>query len=112
MAHEVELWRHRKATIGTAGTIRLDGDGIMCRHAEITVEQDGLQTGAVVLRALDGPVSVECCGRKAVVTSDWRLADGDVILIGRRRLRYRDLGSPSVASPLASEKKEVVPWML
>jgi hypothetical protein len=112
MTREVELWRYRKVVIGTAGTIQVDGDWIMPQHAEITVGQDGLQTGVMVLRALEGPVWVDRHGHKAAVTSDWQLADGDVILIGSRRLRYRDLGSPPGAMRSASEEKEVVPWMV
>ena len=112
MAREVELWRHRKVTIGTTGAIQLSGDGILPRHAQITAEQDGLETSAAMLRPLEGPVSVERYGRRALIVTDWQLADGDVIIVGGRRLKYRNLGSPSGATRRASGEKEVARWML
>lgn len=111
MTREVELWRHRRATIGTAGNIQLSGDGIMPRHAEITAAQDGLETSAAVLRPLEGRVLVERYGRRALIVTHWQLADGDVIIIGCRRLKYRNLGSPSGGTRRASGKKEIAPWI-
>jgi hypothetical protein len=110
MSRGIDLSTLRLAVIGSAGTIRLAGEGVMPRHAEITV-QESLEVAVSMLRPLDGPVSVERRGRTHPVSPAWRLADGDVIVVGPHRLTYRDLGRPYDTEARSSDT-EVVSWLL
>jgi hypothetical protein len=111
MSRGIDLSTLRSAVIGSAGTIRLAGEGVMPRHAEIAV-QESPEVVASMLRPLDGPVSVERRGRRHPVGTAWRLADGDVIIVGPHRLTYRDLGSPMETSLDDVHIQEVVSWLL
>lgn len=107
----VELGRHCDVIIGSAGTVKLSGEGVMPRHAAITAVKEGAGEVHALLRAVQGPVFVERRGRRQAVTTPRRLADGDVIIVGLDRLTYRDLGSPRAAQA-QSQDGEVVPWLL
>jgi hypothetical protein len=111
MSRGIDLSTLRSAVIGSAGTIRLAGEGVMARHAEITV-QESPDVVVSMLRPLDGPVSAERRGRRHPVGAAWRLADGDVIIVGRHRLIYRDLGSPMETSLGDEDVQEIVSWLL
>lgn len=110
MTRIVELTNRRRATLGAAGTIRLAGEGIERRHAEITV-YDSAGESITAIRPLEGSVSVERRGTSWAVTAHWPLADGDIVIVGPHRLTYRDLGSPYRAlNP--SQTAEVISWLL
>jgi hypothetical protein len=103
---ELSNWR-RRMIIGTAGHARLGGDGIARRHAEIVLHVDGGGEPAQILRPREGPVSVERHGQRLTVLREWRLADGDVIVIGDRRIVYRNLTS----RPAAGVRKGGIAWV-
>ena len=111
MTRAIELANLRKATVGTAGSVRLAGEGVMPRHAEITVYESAAEVITAV-RPLDGPIAVARRGRMLRVTAPWPLADGDVIVVGPHRLTYRDLGSPMAATSGEARAQEVVSWLL
>ncbi len=78
-----------RATIGTRGDIRITGDGVLPRHAEMWAVSDG----SVWLRSTGGEVWVERRGLRELVARPIRLADGDVILVGDQRLKYGNLSA-------------------
>lgn len=105
---ELDLSRFgARIVVGAGGDLRLQGNGVMRRHAEIVLARNGGEDSLQVLRPLQGAVWVERRGRRAAVTADWVLADGDVIVIGDRRLRYRNLVRP----PDRPQKTRRVSWL-
>lgn len=110
MVKRLKLMGLRRAVIGSAGSIRVSGDGVLSRHAEITAFPSDGET-ITAIRPLDGPLSVERNGRTGRVTTPWPLADGDVILVGPHKLTYRDLGN--ALQPFEKTgQQEVVSWLL
>lgn len=94
MRREIDLSRFRSpATIGTEGDVVVTGDGVLPRHAVLRIERDDAGEPGVSIEPLRGRVTVERRGRPVVLLGPWVLADGDVILLGARRLTYRRLGS-------------------
>ncbi len=78
-----------RATIGTKGNIKISGEGVLPRHAEVWAASDG----SVWLRSTGGEVWIERRGLRELVARPRRLGDGDVIVIGEHRLPYGNLAS-------------------
>ena len=89
---ELSQWRGR-VVIGSAGHVRLTGDSVAPKHAEIVVTTNGARVPIQLLRPIEGKVTVRRHGRLLAVLTEWRLADGDVLIIGDRRITYRNLAS-------------------
>ena len=86
----VELGRFRgRLRIGSKGDVRISGEGVLERHAEISAASDGSEW----VRSTGGEVWVERRGLRELVTRPRRLVDGDVIVIGNWRLDYRNLAA-------------------
>lgn len=109
---EVDLSLYRgRVVVGSAGDIRIDGDGVQPKHAVIALDKNGGGERVQVLRPIQGPVAVERKGRRMGVVDTWTLADGDVILLGSWRLTYRDLGSRQPGANRPPRRKELVTWL-
>jgi hypothetical protein len=78
-----------RATIGTKGDVKIAGDGVLPRHAEVWAASDG----SVWLRSAGGEVWIERRGLRELVARPRRLGDGDVIVIGEHRLSYGNLAA-------------------
>lgn len=103
---DLSRW-HRRATIGTAGDVRLAGDGVEARHAEIVLRRNGDGHPVPFVRPLQGRVKVQRRSRELAVLGEWQLADNDVLIIGDRRLIYRNLG----CRPKAGAEEGAVTWL-
>ena len=69
---DVDLSRFRgRVVVGAGGDLRLQGEGVMRRHAEIGLARDGGGDSVQVLRPLEGAVCVERRGRRVAVMADW-----------------------------------------
>jgi hypothetical protein len=109
---DIDLSRFKgRAVLGSAGDIRLDGDGIQPKHAVIALEKSGAGERVQVLRGIQGPVAVERRGCRMGVVDTWTLADGDVILLGSWRLTHRDLGSRQPGAARPPRRKEIATWL-
>lgn len=85
----VDLSRFRdRVTVGAEGDIKISGDGVAARHAEVRAAGDGSDW----IRAIEGEVWLRRKGLRELVIRPRRLADGDVIVIGPEEIRYVHLG--------------------
>ncbi len=90
----VDLARYRRlATVGTNGTLRLTGEGVLAQHAELRAEPDGQGGIDVVVRPKEGSVSLLRGKHIVHVAIGTPLHDRDEIVIGAARLQYRDLAA-------------------
>jgi hypothetical protein len=90
---EIDLSKFgRRACVGSAGDIRVTGDGILPRHAEIVAQptESGVR---IVLRCLGGDLWIERGHVRTRLTRStiWRPCDGDVFIFGEHRFLYTDL---------------------
>jgi len=98
------------AIIGSRGKVRLAGEGVAPRHAVLALGRTSEDGRSVVLKPLAGSVTVERAGRAARIGGGWELADGDTILVGIRRLVYRNLGQRLSGNGGASAKRRNISW--
>ncbi len=93
----------RKGTIGTAGSIRVDGSDVAARHARLVASHDGVTH----VSPLEGDVWIERRGLRDLARGARPLADGDVVTIGDRKFKYENLGA---ARP-APQRKARAAWL-
>jgi hypothetical protein len=77
-----------RATIGSQGRIRVAGAGVRPKHAEIAICRNNYGGETMVVRPLQGAVSVGRGGATIAVLTELDVRDGDLLVLGERRLRF------------------------
>lgn len=86
----VDLSRYRaSATLGTKGNVKVEGPGVRPRHARLLAVEDEGKRLSMVVRPVDGPVSVARGGEALRVIFELSLEDGDVLILGETDVRYQ-----------------------
>lgn len=100
---DVDLARFgRRIRIGKKGDVKLSGEGILDRHAEIVVGPDR----AAWLRSTGGDVWVARGALRELLTRPRRLLDGDIIIVGHWQMQYKNL----MAKPADVNERKTA-WM-